>query len=51
MTEAVLTLATIARRFRVEPVRREVVLEPLVTLHPKDGLPLLVRARDGSARR
>jgi cytochrome P450 len=45
MTEAVLTLATIARRFRVEPVRREVVLEPTITLRPKDGLPLVVRAR------
>jgi cytochrome P450 len=51
MTEAVLTLAAIAKRFRVEPSRPEVKLEPTVTLRPRDGMPLVVRARAGSASR
>jgi cytochrome P450 len=45
--EAVLLLATIARRFRLalaEP-GRVVELLPVVTLRPKGGLPMLLRAR------
>jgi cytochrome P450 len=39
MTEAQLVLASVASRFRLEPVEgHEPRLEPLVTLRPRDGL-------------
>jgi cytochrome P450 len=46
MTEAILLLATIAQRFRAElqPGYR-VEIEPLITLRPKGGLPMILRAR------
>ncbi|NDL58301.1 cytochrome P450 [Phytoactinopolyspora mesophila] len=38
-TEGVLALATIARRWRLRPVpERRLVLDPLITLRPRDGL-------------
>jgi len=44
MTEAQLVLATLAQRFRFEPADdREVVPEALVTLRPRDGLPMRIR--------
>jgi cytochrome P450 len=46
MTEAVLLLATIARRFqaKLQP-GHQVDIEPLITLRPKGGLPMILRAR------
>jgi cytochrome P450 len=44
MNEAQLVLATLAQRFRVEPLSdRPVVPEPLVTLRPRGGLPMRLR--------
>ena len=41
MTEAVIVLAMIAQRFRLEPVPgHRVEPEPLVTLRPRFGLPM-----------
>ncbi len=45
MTEATLVLATIARRYRLElAARRKVVPQPLITLRPRGGLPMIPRA-------
>ncbi|WP_250292697.1 cytochrome P450 [Frankia sp. CiP1_Cm_nod1] len=45
-TEGVLALATIARHWTFEPVPGlEITPEPLVTLRPRDGLPMTVRRR------
>jgi cytochrome P450 len=46
-TEAVLVLATIARRWRFSPAPglREVPTEPLVTLRPKTAIPLVAAGR------
>ncbi|WP_322754037.1 cytochrome P450 [Frankia sp. Cas3] len=45
-TEGVLALATICRRWAFEPVvGHEVVPEPLVTLRPRGGLPMIIRRR------
>lgn len=44
--EAVLVLATIARRFRMRPVQKGAVeLEPLITLRPKHGMPMRIERR------
>ncbi len=46
-TEGVLALATISRHWMLEPVAGlEIRPEPLVTLRPRDGLPMTVRRRD-----
>jgi cytochrome P450 len=46
MMEAVICLATIARRFRVQALPgHQVEMEPLITLRPKDGMPMTIRAR------
>jgi len=46
MQEAVLLLATIARRFRLQPVEDHVVrLRPAVTLRPADGIKLRLRSK------
>lgn len=51
MMEAVLVLATIARRFRLRHVPgRRIELLPSVTLRPRGGLPMLVEARPGGPR-
>jgi cytochrome P450 len=56
MTEATLVLATIARRYRLEPVSDQPVEpDPLVTLRPHSGLSMIPRPRgiarmDGGAR-
>ena len=42
--EAGLVIATLAARFRFRMLR-EVVPEPLVTLRPKDGIPMVVEER------
>lgn len=45
LTEAVMVLATLATRFEVGLVEGHVMrLDPSITLRPKDGLPLMVRA-------
>ncbi|WP_239345042.1 MULTISPECIES: cytochrome P450 [unclassified Frankia] len=45
-TEGVLALATICRRWAFEPaVGLKIVPQPLVTLRPRDGLPIIVRRR------
>jgi cytochrome P450 len=46
MQEAVLVLATIARRFSFEPVAaRAIQLRPAITLRPAEPIRLTVRAR------
>jgi cytochrome P450 len=46
LVEATLMIATIARRYRLEPVPGHgVEVDPGVTLQPKGGLPMLVRRR------
>ncbi|SBW28882.1 monooxygenase [Candidatus Protofrankia californiensis] len=46
-TEGVLALATISRRWMFEPVAGlQITPEPLVTLRPRDGLPMTIRRRD-----
>jgi cytochrome P450 len=46
MMEAVLILATIARRFRVKPVTNEPVIPfPTITLRPRGGVHLLTQSR------
>ena len=46
LMEGVLVLATIAREFRlVQATMRRVELEPLITLRPLGGLPMLVERR------
>ncbi len=48
MMEAQLVLATVAQRIRLEPASdAPVVPEPLVTLRPRDGLPMRLRAVAG----
>ena len=50
--EGVLALAIIAREFRLVSVRRHrVELEPLITLRPRGGLPMLVERRDQRSQR
>ncbi|WP_131745071.1 cytochrome P450 [Frankia sp. Cppng1_Ct_nod] len=44
--EGVLCLATIARRWTFEPTEDvEIIPEPLVTLRPRNGLPMTIRSR------
>jgi cytochrome P450 len=44
MTEATLVLATVMRRYRLELVPgRRVVAQPLITLRPRGGLPMIPR--------
>ena len=51
MMEAVLVLATIARRFRLRHVPgRRIELLPSVTLRPRGGLPMIVEARPSAPR-
>jgi cytochrome P450 len=46
--EGVIALAMIAQQFRLRPVPgHEVELEPLITLRPRGGLPMLLERRDG----
>lgn len=46
MTEAILLLATIAQHYRLDlSPGQEVIPEPLITLRPKGGLPMLVTRR------
>ncbi len=45
IVEATLMIATIARRFRLEPATDAVIVDPGVTLQPKGGLPMHVRHR------
>jgi cytochrome P450 len=46
MQEAVLILATVLRRYRLEPVPNyQLELLPSITIRPKDGLPMQVRQR------
>jgi cytochrome P450 len=46
MTEAMLILATIVQRYRLELVPgHQVSIDPQITLRPKGGLPMLVHAR------
>lgn len=46
MTEAILLLATIAQRFRADlQPGHQVELSPLITLRPKGGLPMILKAR------
>jgi cytochrome P450 len=48
--EAVLVLATIARRWRLRTTTdREPALLPLVTLRPKGGMPMIAFARSGTS--
>ena len=50
--EAVLTLASIVQKVRFERVsRREIAIQPAVTLRPRDGLPLRGRPRSTPAPR
>jgi cytochrome P450 len=49
MTEAQLVLASVASRYRLESVPgHEPHLEPLVTLRPRDGLPMRLQPRGGT---
>jgi cytochrome P450 len=43
--EGVLLLATLAQRFRVELPVRDVVLQPVITLRAKGGIPMRLHAR------
>lgn len=43
--EAMVCLAVLARRWRVDVPGPDPALEPIITLRPKDGLPGVVRAR------
>jgi cytochrome P450 len=46
LTEATLAVATIIRRYRLELVPgRRVVPQPLITLRPRGGLPMIPRER------
>lgn len=48
--EAVLTLASIVQKVRFERTsRKEIAIQPAVTLRPRDGLPLRVRPRHAIA--
>ena len=50
MTEATIVLAAAAQRYRLELVSdAEVVPEPLVTLRPRGGLPMVARPVTGRA--
>lgn len=51
LLEAHLVLAILAGRFRVRPLVRDVVPEPLVTLRPRGGLPARIEARTPARRR
>jgi len=45
-TEGILMLATLARRWQLRPVAgRPVELRPLITLRPRDGLPMTLQRR------
>ena len=49
MMEARLLLATIASRYRLVQVPSHTVkLAPLITLNPKDGMPMIVRCRSAA---
>ena len=49
MMEARLLLATIASRYRLELAPGHVVKPaPLITLNPKDGMPMIVRRRSAA---
>ena len=51
MMEAVLILAAIAKRFRLELVPgQKLRLVPSITIRPRDGIKMTVRPRDASAR-
>jgi len=45
LLEAQLALATMARRVRVRPLSHDVAPEPLVTLRPRGGMPVVVELR------
>ena len=45
MMEAVIILSSLMMEFRVEPLREKVDMELLITLRPKDGLPLRIQRR------
>ncbi|HBS03337.1 MAG TPA: cytochrome P450 [Leptospiraceae bacterium] len=45
MMEAVIILSSLMMEFKVEPVRDEVDMELLITLRPKNGLPLRIHRR------
>jgi cytochrome P450 len=45
MMEAVLLLATIARKFRVQVVDEEITPVPSFTLRPRNGVPAILRSR------
>lgn len=48
MTEAILLLVTIAQRYRLDLIPgQRVAMDPLVTLRPKGGLPMLINPRKG----
>jgi len=47
--EAILSLATIAQRWRVEPVaKQKIELQPKITLRPKSGIRVRVQPRSGN---
>lgn len=49
MTEATLIVAMVAQRYRLRPVPGHPLdLEPLITLHPRDGLPMTVHERNAA---
>jgi cytochrome P450 len=51
MTEASLVLAMIVQQFRLEALpSRPLELDPLVTLRPKNGLPMRIRAQGDAAQ-
>ncbi len=45
LAELVIALAGIAANVHLEPVRKDVSIEPLITLRPKDGMPVVIRVR------
>ena len=46
LVEATLVLATLARRFEADLLPGKVpVPEPVITLRPRDGMPMKIRAR------
>ena len=49
-TEAVLVLATLAQRWWLRLVEgHQVVPEPIMTLRPKGGMPMILERRPGNA--
>lgn len=45
MMESVMILGSLMQQFRVEPIRENVDMELLITLRPRDGLPLRIHRR------